>query len=150
MLPRCFFALLSAAILYFNYTYFEPVSAIYLTSLGYTEVTIGLFFAIYPSFYVCGCLLYSIMPRGVEKRLIIMVALFVFGLGNFMAGPAQLFPNSFTLMCCGQAVLGVAGACMLVPTFAEIIEAVQVRRLANEKTVTYVASGMFNTVLATG
>lgn len=89
--PRFFFAGFAAMIYTFSYCYFEPVTALYLEQHnGLTEFYIGVFFSVYPVFYMIGCLLIQFIPDATARRLVIMVAAFFMAIANFFSGPSQL------------------------------------------------------------
>ena len=148
------FAAISAGILYFAYSFYEPVAALYLhRSLGLNEAQIGIFFAIFPVFYATGCLIYQFMSRKIAKRLVLMTSCLFIAFANVFTGPSQILglpATSLTLMVVGQMMLGVCGAFLVVPSLPEMIESLKPKYPGLEKEASIKASGIFNSILATG
>ena len=65
------------------------------------------------------------MPTRIEKRVTIIVAAFLSGVGYFFVGPSDLFdfPDSLVVMGIGQAMAGVFSAFLIVPGLPEMVEA---------------------------
>jgi len=94
-------AALSSALCYFNYSFMEPILAERLTDFSLTSIQIGMFFAIWPVFYIPASVLVQYMPRTVEKRVtIIMSCLFTAFCFSFV-GPSQLLNFSDSLIFMG-------------------------------------------------
>lgn len=152
--PRFFFAGFAAMIYTFSYCYFEPVTALYLEHHnGLSEFYIGVFFSVYPVFYMVGCLLIQFVPDQAARRLVIMMAAFFMAIANFLSGPSELlsFPgDSIAFMVFGQALCGISGALMTVPSLPEMIDSLKHKYPGLEEEVGIQASGMFNSILATG
>jgi MFS family permease len=148
------FAAMAAGISYFSYAFYEPVAALYLKeSLGLSEVNIGIFFAIFPVFYTVGCLVCQFVPIQIAKRLVVMTCSLLFGIANFFTGPSKLLnlpADSLTMMIVGQAMLGVFGAMMVVPSLPEMIDSLKQKYPGLEKEASVKASGLYNSLLATG
>ena len=151
--PRFFCAAFTSCLNYFNFTFFEPVTAPYLLeAYSLTEMQIGLFFSLYPIFQMVSCILVQFIPKKIEKRLVLMTASLLYGLSLFLAGPSQLlrFEGDLTKMIVGQAFLGILAATMLVPALGEMISAIEQKFSHSSNHMNNQASGVYNCVLAIG
>ena len=92
------------------------------------------------------------MPTRIEKRVTIIVAAFLSGVGYFFVGPSDLFdfPDSLVVMGIGQAMAGVFSAFLIVPGLPEMVEATLPLYPGQEREVNDLSSGIFNAFLGFG
>jgi len=85
---------------------------------------IGLFFAIWPIFYIPSSIAIQYVPRWVDKRFTIIVASFLTFVAFIFVGPSEIFnlPNSLLIMGIGQALIGIFTAFMMIPGLPEMVE----------------------------
>jgi hypothetical protein len=83
---------------------------------------------------------------------VIISASILYGAGNLFTGPSQLLalPLSLKLMMFGQLILGTCGGLMIVPSLPEMIDSLREKYPGQEEEVGLQASGVFNSILATG
>ena len=149
---RYTFAALSSALCYFNYSFMEPILAERLVVFDLSSMQIGLFFAIFPIFYIPASVIVQFMPRRIEKRVTIIFAAFLSGVGYIFVGPSDLFnfPDSLVLMGVGQALAGIFSAFLIVPGLPEMVEATLPLYPGQEREVNDLSSGIFNAFLGFG
>ena len=145
-------AALSGSLAYFTYTFFEPILAERLTDFSLTSMQIGLFFAIYPAFYIPGTLLVQFTPKDIEKRLTLMTAVFLTAIGMIFVGPSSLLglDDSLLSMAIGTAVIAFLDAYMLIPSLPEMVESTVPFYPRQERRVNDLASGVFRSMLGIG
>lgn len=85
---RYLFAAISASLGYFLYGFMEPILAFRLSEFNLTQLQIGLFFTILPFFYIPTSILVQFMPRGVDKRAILISACALSFVVNICVGPS--------------------------------------------------------------
>ena len=124
MRSRFTLAALSSALCYFNYSFMEPILAQRLSDMRLNTMDIGLFFAIWPVFYIPAAIAVQYVPQYVDKRVTIIISALMSSVAFVFVGPSQLlaFPDSLTLMIIGQAVLGIFTATMMIPGLPEMVE----------------------------
>ena len=73
-----------------------------------TQVQIGLFFMLATAAYVPGCLTASIIPKRIERRVVLILANFSVFVAFLFVGPSILFNfnDSLVLMIIGQVLMG--------------------------------------------
>lgn len=81
-------AALSSAFVYFSYTFLEPIMAPRLVSFNMTPLQIGLFFSIYPIFYIPSSILVQYIPGKIEKRVTMILAGLITATGFLFVGPS--------------------------------------------------------------
>ena len=91
---------MSASLGYFLYGFMEPILAFRLNYFALNQLEIGLFFTILPVFYIPTSILVQFIPRGVEKRAILIFASAFSFVVNICVGPSTLFnfPNTLVIM----------------------------------------------------
>lgn len=97
---RYLLASLTGSIGYFLYGYMEPTLAFRLADFQLSQMQIGLFFTIMPIFYIATSIGVQFVPKGVQRRAILISALFLSFFVNVCVGPSQLFyfPESLWIM----------------------------------------------------
>ena len=88
----------------FNFMQMEPILAYRLTEKNLNTMKIGLFFTIYPCFYLISSVsLGKFYSKKIEKRVIMILSLIFYSIALTLAGPSELlnYPNSIVLMCAG-------------------------------------------------
>lgn len=102
-IKRFMFAGLSGTLGYLSFSYLEPILAFRLSEFSISQSQIGLFFTILPVFYILSSVMVQFIPRGIQKRAILISAAFASCFVNLMTGPSQLLfmPNSLWLMIIG-------------------------------------------------
>lgn len=92
------------------------------------------------------------VPRGVEKRAILITSIFLSFFGNLCVGPSHLFgfPEELWIMIIGQITHGLFDPFILVPALPEMIECSLPLYPGQEAQVNDLASGLFNTFLGIG
>jgi len=145
-------AALSGSLAYFAYTFFEPILAERLTDFSLTSMQIGLFFAIYPVFYIPGTLLVQFTPKAIEKRLTLMTAVFLTAIGMIFVGPSSLLglDDSLLSMAIGTGFIAFMNAYMIIPSLPEMVESMVPLYPGQERRVNDLASGVFNSMLGIG
>lgn len=91
-----------------------------------TQIEIGLFFVVMPVVYIPTSIMVQSIPKGVEKRAILIIACFLSFFGNLFVGPSDIFsfPESIWFMIVGQALHGLIDPFILIPSLPEMIESV--------------------------
>lgn len=81
---------------------------------------------IMPCFYIPTSVLVQQVPNGIEKRAILIIAVFISFFANLAVGPSQIFdfPDTIWMMAIGQIFHGVLDPFILVPSLPEMIESV--------------------------
>ena len=145
-------AALAASLVYFMYSFMEPILAERLTDFDLTSMQIGLFFAIFAVFYIPSSIAVQYMPPTVDKRFTIIISCFFAGIAFLLVGPSQLFamPNSLVIMGVGQALAGVFSAFMMIPCLPEMVESTLPLYPGQERQVNDLSSGLFNAFLGFG
>eukprot|EP00347_Sterkiella_histriomuscorum_P019495 403341410 len=149
---RFLFGAISASLGYFLYGFMEPILAFRLNDYKLNQLQIGLFFTILPVFYIPCSILVQFMPRGIEKRAILIVACALSFFVNLCVGPSQIlgFPDSIIMMGVGQALHGIVDPFILVPSLPEMINSVADKYPYNETQVNDLSSAIFNCFLGIG
>lgn len=93
-------ATLSSALSYFSYAMMEPILAIRLAELSLTPIQIGIFFTIWPTFFITSSLAVQHLPTKVDKRVTLMLSAFFSALSFFFVGPSDMvnLPESVVIM----------------------------------------------------
>ena len=117
-------AALSSALCYFTYSFMEPILAERLLDFDLTSMQIGLFFAIWPVFYIPASITVQYVPRWIDKRVTIILSAFMSGIAFIFVGPSEMFnfPNTLVFMGIGQALVGIFTAFMMIPGLPEMVE----------------------------
>lgn len=145
-------AALSSALCYFTYSFMEPILAERLVEFDLTSMQIGLFFAIWPIFYIPASIGVQFFPSRIEKRVTIIVSAFFTGIAFIFVGPSEMFglPNSLVCMGVGQALVGVFTAFMMIPGLPEMVESTLPLYPGQERDVNDMSSGIYNSFLGFG
>jgi len=145
-------AALSSALCYFTYSFMEPILAERLVEFDLSTLQIGLFFAIWPVFYIPASVIVQYTPRSVDKRFTIMVSAFLTGVAFIFVGPSELlgFPDSLVLMGVGQALVGIFTAFMMIPGLPEMVESTIPLYPNQERQVNDLSAGVYNAFLGFG
>ena len=117
-------AALSSALCYFTYSFMEPILAERLVDFDLSSMQIGLFFALWPVFYIPSSIAVQYFPRSIDKRVTIILSAFFSGVAFIFVGPSEMlnFPDSLILMGVGQALVGIFTAFMMIPGLPEMVE----------------------------
>jgi hypothetical protein len=85
---------------------------------------IGLVFSILPTFYITSCLLINKIPRGIEKRGILIFAALISYVALSLCGPSKMWglPDSLLILCIGLGLQGFFVASLIIPTLPEMID----------------------------
>ena len=78
----------------------EPIVAPRLVEKGLNTMQIGLFFAIFPCFYIPFSILVQYIPKKIERRVRMILASVIFCIGFLCVGPSELlhFGDSLVVM----------------------------------------------------
>jgi len=149
---RFTFAALSSAMTYFAYSFMEPILAKRLTDFSLSPMQIGLFFAIYPVFYIPSSIAVQFIPRYIEKRVTLIISALLTGVAFCFVGPSDMLGMSdlLILMGIGQAFAGVTTAFLLIPGLPEMIESSMTVFPGQENKVNNLSAGIFNSFLGFG
>lgn len=92
------------------------------------------------------------MPATFEKRVTMILAALVTGIGFLFVGPSEMFgfSNSLLLMGIGQAVTGIFASFMIIPALPEMVESTIPMYPGQERQVNDLSSGLFNAFLGLG
>ena len=88
---RYLLASLTGSLAYFSYCYLEPILALRLTEFNMNYIQIGLIFTITPIFFIGSSIGVQFLPITIERRAILIVALFLSFFANICVGPSQIF-----------------------------------------------------------
>ena len=145
-------AALSSALCYFTYSFMEPILAERLVEFDLTSLQIGLFFAIWPVFYIPASVLVQYMPRSIDRRVTIILSALFCGIAFIFVGPSEIFgfPNSLVLMGFGQALVGIFTAFMMIPGLPEMVESTIPLFPNQERQVNDISAGLYNAFLGFG
>ena len=93
-------AALSSALCYFVCSFMEPILAERLVDFNLGSLQIGLFFAIWPVFYIPASVMVQFFPSWIERRVIIILAVLFTGVAFIFVGPSEFlnFSDSLVLM----------------------------------------------------
>ena len=86
--PKILFAGMSASFAYFMYAQLEPVFAIRLTEFNLSQLSIGLFYAIFPVVYVISGLTIQYFPKWIDRRVFLISALAINTVAFLLNGPS--------------------------------------------------------------
>lgn len=145
-------AALSSALCYFVCTFLEPILAARLIEFDLGTMQIGLFFAIWPIFYIPSSIAIQYVPGWVDKRFTIIIASFLTFVAFIFVGPSELFnlPNSLVIMGIGQALIGIFTAFMMIPGLPEMVESTIPLYPGQEREINDLSSGIYNSFLGFG
>ena len=145
-------AALSSALCYFVCTFLEPILASRLIEFNLSSMQIGLFFAIWPIFYIPSSIAIQYVPRWVDKRFTIILASFLTFVAFIFVGPSEIFnlPNSLLIMGIGQALIGIFTAFMMIPGLPEMVESTIPLYPGQEREINDLSSGIYNSFLGFG
>ena len=145
-------AALASSLVYFCYSFMEPILAERLTDFDLTSMQIGIFFAIYAIFYIPSSVVVQFLPKRVDKRFTIILSSLLTGVSFLFVGPSQIFqfPDSLVLMGIGQALAGIFTAFMMIPGLPEMVESTLPLYPGQEREVNDLSSGLFNAFLGIG
>jgi MFS family permease len=151
-LARLSLGLLGAALCLFMYCFLEPILSHRLLDFELSVPQIGLFFAIFPIFYIPTSVCVQWIPDWIEKRVTIALSLMVSSFAFLLVGPSQIlpFPDSLLMIGIGWGLLGISLATFLVPILPEIVEASLPHFPGQDKQVKNMCSGLFNSFLGIG
>ena len=94
-------ATLSGALSYFPYALMEPILALRLTDFSLSEIQIGIFFAIWPTFFLTSSIIAKYLPTRVDKRVTLMLSAFLSGMIFFFVGPSAIVSIKESLIIMG-------------------------------------------------
>ena len=120
-------ATLSGALSYFPYALMEPILALRLTDFDLTSMQIGIFFAIWPTFFLTSSQIAKHFPKRVDKRVPLMLSTLLSGMIFFLIGPSMVvsFNDSLVLMGIGQSLVGVFSGFMVASSLSEMVSAAE-------------------------
>jgi len=106
----------------------------------------GLFFAIFPVFYIPSTIAVQFMPNYIEKRVSLIISALLTGVAFCFVGPSDLFgfPDLLLLMGIGQGFYGVTAAFLVIPGLPEMIESSIPIFPGQENKVNDLSAGIFN------
>lgn len=118
-------ATISSALSFFPFALMEPILALRLTDFDLTTVQIGIFFAIWPIFFITSTLIAKHLPSKVDRRVTLMLSALLSGMIFVFVGPSELasFEESLVLMGIGQSLVGVFSGFMIAPALSEMATA---------------------------
>lgn len=87
---RVVFACLCGAIAFLADTQLEPIFSTRLADFEMTTFEVGLTFTIIPATYIPSMFLVQLIPRRIEKRVILIIAAVLLGISTFLNGPSQM------------------------------------------------------------
>ena len=131
----------------------EAILAYRLTEKNLTSMEIGFFFAIFPVFYIISCtIIGSYLSKKIDKRVVMIIATLCNSAAFTLVGPSLLlsYPDSITLMCIGQAAVGLCFGGMFVPALPASIEFAKENFPGYEREVNSRSTGLFFTFLGIG
>ena len=103
----------------------EAVLAYRLNEKNLSSMQAGLFFSIFPIFYMISCtILSSFLSKKIDKRVVLILALLCNCVTFTLVGPSLLlnYPDSLLLMCVGQAFVGLCFGGLFIPALPASIE----------------------------
>jgi MFS family permease len=151
-LARCSLALWGSALCIFMYSFLEPILSERLLDFDLSVPQIGLFFALFPIFYIPTSVCVQWIPDWIEKRVTIAFSLLVSSFALLLVGPSRIipFPDSLIMMGIGWCILGISLATFLIPILPEMVESSLAHFPGQEKQVNSMCSGLFNSFMGIG
>ena len=142
---RFVFAFLTPFLWMMHFTAMEPILAQRLLQLQLSQIQVGLFFCLLPFFYASIAALTRTIPKWIEPRMRIIVAITMTCLSFLCIGPSELlrFPDSILLMCIGQVLAGITGSQCLVSCLVEMIDDANARNPNNYEAVAALSTGIY-------
>jgi MFS family permease len=131
----------------------EPILALRMEEFNLSQDKIGLFFTIYPLFYILTNLLYAYFPLNVSRRYTLITASLLSAFVNLLVGPSKIaqLPNSLNVMIAGQALRGVIDPFLFIPVLPEMMASVTPYYNKNQEgLLNDSASGLFCTFYGLG
>ena len=130
----------------------EPILAPRLDEKNLTTMQIGLFFAIFPCFYIPCSVLVNFISNKIERRVRMILSSIISCVGLLCVGPSSFlhFPDSIPVMCVGQAIVGAMLANQLIPGLPEMEAAAVMHFPKQERKVNNMSAGIFNSFLGIG
>jgi len=130
----------------------EPILAYRLADFNLTQQQIGLFFTLLPVLYIVTSVAVQYMPKTIQKRAVLITAIFLSFFVNICVGPSIVFgfPDSLFVMGIGQLLHGLVDPFIIVPSLPEMIDAVVPLYPNDEFLVNDLSSGIFNCFLGIG
>jgi hypothetical protein len=83
-------AAISSALSLFPFALMEPILAQRLTDLNLSTIQIGLFFAVWPSFFITSRLVAMRLPKRVDSRVTLMLSALLSGMIFVFVGPSEM------------------------------------------------------------
>jgi len=121
--PRVLFSGMTACIVNFVYSVFEPTLSLRLTEFGMSQTYQGLVIGIIPIFYMLGSILnHWIFPKWIETRVILMTGALILAFSVPLAGPFFEEKNTAAMLA-GLVVSGSMLGPMVIPVMAEMMRA---------------------------
>lgn len=135
---------------YFVLVYFEPILSIRLIDMGLTEFWIGVFFSINGIGNIFASFLLYYFSGKFDNKLIILSAMIIAGLSQFMVGPSIFFPDSIWIMAIGHFIMGMFTPFFQVSSLPEMINVAKSKYPNNQDEASDISSGVFNSMLGFG
>lgn len=124
---RVLHAALSACWMSLAYGALEPTLSLRLEDYGLSQVVQGLVFGIQPFFYMIGTFATPyVVPRWVEHRVTLIVAMFGLGFSQLFVGPFFEEDNLLAMLI-GLFLTGVFIGPLVIPNMAEMMRATAIR-----------------------
>lgn len=118
---RCIFSAFAALLVYFLFSYLEPILAVRIKDFNLSQTQIGVLFVIYPVFYTLFSLVSGMIPNGVQKRATIILASLALAVTNLTSLPSQYLPDYLWIVVVGQITHGILQPLLNVPVLPEMI-----------------------------
>ena len=130
----------------------EPILAERLVDFDLTSMQIGLFFAIWPVFYIPASIGVQYFPKSIDKRVTIILSALMSGVAFIFVGPSVMcgLPDSLVVMGIGQALVGIFTAFMMIPGLPEMVESTIPHFPGQVREVNDLSSGIYNAFLGFG
>ncbi len=104
-------------------------------------------------FYIPSSVLVQYIPKGIQRRVILILGLVLAFPVNLLIGPSKVFgfPDSLIIMLLGQALMGIVNPLLLIPTLPEMIDCItSSNKRYHDYRLNDLASAVFNSFLGLG
>ena len=140
------FAALAPALGMAHFCSMEPILAERLIEKNMSKMQIGVFFCIFPVFYILCSLTMNCISLKIERRVRIIIAFILNFVAFLLIGPSLLLylPDSLLIMSFGQALGGAMMAHILQPSLIEMVALAEERFPGHEYQVTNMSAALYN------
>jgi len=123
-----------------------------LKEFQFNSIQRGLFFAILPSAIFFSGLAFTIFPKWLDERVIILTGALLLTLAMLLDGPSLVFhfPNSALLMAIGQGFQGLGSGLLNIPGLPQMRIQANLAFPQREQEINDYCSGLFNSFYAVG